>query len=478
MLPVVALVGRPNVGKSTLFNKITKSHDAIVDDRPGVTRDRLYGRAKVGPTECLVVDSGGVTFDDQDFDPQIQFQVDQLIEEADEILFLVDAKDGLLAHDEMLAAKLRKSSLKVHLLVNKAEGQAGAISSAQFQKLGFESIWAISSKRGDGIHQMLQGVLGGYKIKLTEEEQVTPRIALVGRPNAGKSTLTNALVGEQRVIVSDVAGTTRDSVNISLQYEGEEFILTDTAGVRRRAKIDEAIEKFSVVKTLQAIERANVVVMLIDAHDGITSQDVSIVGMVLDMGRALVVLINKWDGLSHKEKNTIHNNMELKFPFLNNVEVLNVSALHGTAVGNILPMAKRAYDSAFKDLPTSLLNRQLTVAVERTPPPMKGGRKIRPKFAHQAGKNPQVLVIHGNQVESLPDSYLRYLKHYFAHANKLKGTPIHLVTRDSKNPFEQSEKQAAKPNMKINERKKLARGSLEKSRSKSKSKSKSKNNRK
>ncbi len=247
---------------------------------------------------------------------------------------------------------------------------------------------------------------------------------------------------------------------ISMQHDGQAYVLTDTAGVRRRAKIDEAIEKFSVVKTLQAIERSNVVVMLIDAHDGITSQDVSIVGMVLDMGRSMVVLINKWDGLTSKQKSQINHNMKLKFPFLNNVEVLTISALHGTAVGNVLPMVKRAYNSAFKDLPTSLLNRQLALAVERTPPPMKGGRKIRLKFAHQAGKNPQVLVIHGNQVESLPASYLRYLKHYFAHVNKLKGTPIHLITRDSKNPFEQSDKQSAKPKLKINEKKKLARGNL------------------
>lgn len=454
MLPVVALVGRPNVGKSTLFNRLTQSHDAIVDDSPGVTRDRLYARAKLGPCDCLVVDSGGVTFNDEEFDPQIQFQVDQLIEEADEILFLVDAKDGLLAHDEILAQKLRKSSLKVHVLVNKSEGQAGAISGAIFQKLGFDSIWPISSKRGDGIYNMLQAVLGGYKVKQQEDEESIPRVALVGRPNAGKSTLTNALVGQQRVIVSDVAGTTRDSVNIALDYNGQEFVLTDTAGVRRRAKVDEAIEKFSVVKTLQAIERANVIVMLIDARDGITSQDVSIVGMVLDMGRALVIAINKWDGLSTQEKSKIQHNMELKFSFLSNVDVLNISALHGTAVGNIMPRVKKAYESAFKDLPTSLLNRQLTLAVERTPPPMRGGRKIRLKFAHQAGKNPQVLVIHGNQVESLPASYLRYLKHYFAQVNKLRGTPIHLVTRDSKNPFEAE----GKPKLKINEKKKLARG--------------------
>lgn len=436
MLPVFALVGRPNVGKSTLFNRLTASRDAIVDDQPGVTRDRLYGRGKIASKPFLVVDSGGITFDEGEFDPQIMEQVDLLLQEADELLFLVDGRKGLHPHDEQLARKLRKTGVNVTLLVNKAEGREKQLVTAEFQRLGLGDPVPISASRGDGVKRLVENLLEAYSVEEAPVDDTLPRVALVGRPNVGKSTLTNALLGEERVIVSNVPGTTRDSVSVEVESKGQRYIVTDTAGVRRRARVEEAIEKFSVIKTLQSIEHCNVAVLLLDAHDGVRAQDVTIANMVQSMNRALVIAVNKWDGLSRAEKTRIEAAMDLKFPFLHNVEVLHLSAMHGTAVGNLLPMVRRAYDSAFYEFNTARLNRVLAAAVEHTAPPMRQGRKIRIKFGHQAGKNPPVVVLHGNQVDQLPKSYLRYLQGVLADAYDLVGVTVRLIPRVEENPYQ------------------------------------------
>ena len=436
MLPVIALVGRPNVGKSTLFNRLTASRDAIVDDRPGVTRDRLYGRGKIASKPFLVVDSGGITFDDADFDPQIMEQVDLLLQEADELLFLVDGREGLQPHDEQLAQKLRKTGVNVTLVVNKAEGQKKHLVSADFQGLGLGQPVPLSATRGDGVRAFIEHLLEPYDASEEPVDDSVPRVALVGRPNAGKSTLTNALLGEERVIVSDIPGTTRDSVSVQVESRGQVYSVTDTAGVRRRARVAETIEKFSVIKTLQAIEQCNVAVLLLDAHAGVSAQDVTIVNMVQSMNRAIVIAINKWDGLSRAQKKRIEDAMDLKFPFLHNVEVLHISAKHGTAIGKLLPMVKRAFDSAFYEFNTAKLNRVINQAIEHTAPPMKRGRKIRIKFAHQAGKNPPVIVLHGNQVDQLPKTYIRYLQGVLADAYQLVGVTVRLIPRVEENPYQ------------------------------------------
>ncbi len=448
MLPVVALVGRPNVGKSTLFNRLTASRDAIVDDRPGVTRDRLYGRGKIASKPFLVVDSGGITFDSEDFDPKIMEQVDLLLQEADELLFLVDGREGIQPHDELLAQKLRKTGVNVTVIVNKSEGRKRHMITADFQRLGLGDPVPLSASRGDGVRQFIDYLLEPYRAEEEEYDDTIPRVALVGRPNAGKSTLTNALLGEERVIVSDIPGTTRDSVSVQVEHKGQAFMVTDTAGVRRRAKVSETIEKFSVIKSLQAIEHCNVAVLVLDAHEGISSQDVTIANMIQQMGRAIVIAINKWDGLDRAEKTRIEAAMELKFPFMHHIEVLHLSAKYGTAVGNLLPMVKRAFDSTFYDFNTAQLNRMLEQAVERTAPPLRHGRRIKIKFGHQAGKNPPVIVLHGNQVDQLPKTYIRYLQGAIADAYRLVGIMVKIIPRVEENPFKPIENKRPKSKVK------------------------------
>ncbi len=437
MLPVIALVGRPNVGKSTLFNRLTRSRDAIVDDQPGVTRDRLYGRGQLGKKPYLVVDTGGVTFSEEGFDALIQSQVEQVLEEADELWLLVDSRQGLHAHDEELANRIRKTGKSVRVLVNKAEGMKAELAAADFQALALGEPLPVSALRGDSIESLVNETLQAYDTRDVEAvDHSVPRIALVGRPNAGKSTLTNALLGESRVIVSDVPGTTRDSVSIPLNYKGTDYVITDTAGVRRKSRVDETLEKFSVIKTLQAIEHSNVAVLLLDAKEGISAQDATLAGMIIEMGRALVIVINKWDGLSPRDKKQIDIDLDLKLAFISNIEILTISALHGSAIGGVLPAAKRAYDSTFFEFSTSRLNRTIEAAVKHTAPPSKNGRPIKIKFAHQAGKNPPVVVLHGTQVDRLPDSYLRYIKRFISDKYGLVGAPIRLIQRAVENPFD------------------------------------------
>ncbi len=438
MLPVVALIGRPNVGKSTLFNRLTRSRDALVDDQPGVTRDRLYGRGRSGRIPFLVVDTGGIESEDTRFGRMVEEQVEQVIEEADTVLFLVDAVAGLVAQDRDIAQRLRQSGRKIHLLVNKSEGFDPGMVTPEFQELSLGTPVAVSAKRGDGIDNVIRDALERCDEAVSEafpENPDIPKFALVGRPNAGKSTLVNRLVGEHRMIVSDLPGTTRDSVVIPVTIEGNDTILIDTAGVRKKAKVEKTIEKFSVIKTLQAIENCQVALLIVDAAAGIGSQDAVIAGMVHDCGRSTVIVVNKWDGLDGRKRKQALRDIDSKFSFLPAPERVTISALHGSNIKKVIPAANRAYRSAMIRIATSSLNRTLAEAIIKTPPPMNNHRPVKLKFAHQAGRNPPVIVIHGNQVDALPKSYLRYLSRYFSDVYGLTGTPVRVLTRVSENPF-------------------------------------------
>lgn len=441
MLPVLALVGRPNVGKSTLFNKLTRSRDALVDDQPGVTRDRLYAPGRIGNKPYLVVDTGGIEGEEEDFTALVKQQVDQVIEEAEIVLFLVDGSEGVAPQDKEIAMQLRQSGTQIYLLVNKTEGVTPNLATAEFQELALGNPIAISAKRGDGIERLITQVMKAVHDAEIEDEdededrERTPKIAIVGRPNVGKSTLINQLVGEHRVIVSDIPGTTRDSVHIPIVVDHNKYILIDTAGVRKKSKVAEVIEKFSVIKTLQAIETCHVVLLVVDASTEISAQDAAIAGMVRDFGRSIVVVVNKWDGLSIRQRNKIKQEITNKLAFLSYPEMIYISALHGSNITKIMPAARRAYDSAMISIATSSLNRTLENALTQTPPPMHNRRPVRLKFTHQAGKNPPVIVIHGNQVNTIPESYRKYLSKFFAKAYHLVGTPVQIIPRVSENPF-------------------------------------------
>ena len=435
MLPVLALVGRPNVGKSTLFNRLTQTRDAIVDDQPGVTRDRLYGRGRFADKHFLAVDTGGLAGEPGPFTDGIREQVEQVIAEAQVIVFMVDAAAGVMPDDRAIAERLRQSGVRVLAAVNKTEGVAPDIAVAEFQQLGLGAPFALSAKRGDGIAHLLDVALREFADGDEHPEDDAPVIALAGRPNVGKSTLANQLAGGVRVLVGDAPGTTRDSVAMRLSSNGQAFTLIDTAGVRRKTRGADVLEKFSVVKALQAIERANVVVLMIDAAREIGFQDAVIAGMIRDLGRSMVVAVNKWDNLPNRQRAHIKKELTRNLPFLPNAEVLFISALHGSNIAEVAPAALRAWMSAMVDVATSSLNRTLAQAVQRTPPPMRNRRTVRLKFAHQAGKNPPTFVIHGNLAAKLPDSYRRYLANYFARTYQLVGTPVRILFRTPDNPY-------------------------------------------
>ncbi len=440
MLPVIALVGRPNVGKSTLFNALTRSRDALVHDQPGLTRDRLYGRVRrEGKLRALVVDTGGLG-DESVFAEHIDIQVNLVIEEADEIFFIVDHQQGISPRDEEIALQLRKSGKSIHVVVNKAEGIKSALATAEFQRLGVKKIWPVSAQRGDRVEALLEEVLSAWPEpdepeRKTEEEPI--RIAIVGRPNVGKSTLVNAILGENRVIVVDRPGTTRDSITIPLVRDGRKFELVDTAGVRRRRSISETVEQFSVVKTIQAIEKAQVCVLLLDAQREPGDQDAAIAGMIVGRGRSIMVAVNKWDNLEQYKKKVFSERLKRRFPFLPRHDTLTISALHGTAVGNILPTAEKAYKSAMIEFATSDLNRKIERAVEAQSPPMHAGHAIKLKFAHQDGTNPPKITIHGNRLEHIPASYTRYLSNYLQKHYDLVGTRLQITYKASVNPYAQ-----------------------------------------
>ena len=443
MLPVIALVGRPNVGKSTLFNRLTRSRDALVADYPGLTRDRQYGFGRLGPVPYLVIDTGGVAGGEEGISELMVKQTMRALKEADVAIVMVDGRSGLTSADEHVADLARKHAKKTWLAVNKTEGLEADIASAEFHALGLGEPVAISATHGDRIAAMMDEVLAPFS-GVAEEEVPAPeaederkplRIAVIGRPNVGKSTLINRLIGEERLVVYDEPGTTRDSVTVPFERDDKHYELIDTAGMRRKSKVHEAVEKFSIVKALQAMERAQVVIAMLDAQEGVTEQDVSLIGLAVERGRALVVVVNKWDGLAHDQKRHVKDELDRRLPFLDFAERFTISALHGTGVGDLLPAAERAYAAATRDLPTADLNRELEDAVTAHAPPLVRGRRIKLRYAHQGGRNPPVIVIHGTQTAKLPEAYRRYLVNRFRKAFKLQGTPVRISFKTGDNPY-------------------------------------------
>jgi GTPase len=441
MKPVIALVGRPNVGKSTLFNRLTRSRDALVADLPGLTRDRHYGEGRTGSRPYLVVDTGG-------FEPvakdgilhQMARQTRQAVEEADVVVFIVDGRQGLAPQDAAIADYLRKTGRPLFLVVNKAEGMKYSSVSADFYELGLGDPRAISAAHGDGVHDMIDEALEVAYAGHPEESEADAeargvKIAIVGRPNVGKSTLVNALLGEERVIAFDMPGTTRDSIYIDFERQGRNYTLIDTAGLRRRGKVFEAVEKFSVVKTLQSISDANVVILLLDARQDISEQDAHIAGFVVEQGRALVVGVNKWDGLDPHTRETVKSDMTRKLKFLDFAKFHFISATEGSGIGPLMRSVDSAYAAAMTKLPTPKLTRALIEAVEYQQPRRKGPVRPKLRYAHQGGQNPPIVIVHGNALDAITDSYKRYLEGRFRETFGLIGTPLRIEFRSSHNPY-------------------------------------------
>jgi len=439
MLPTIALVGRPNVGKSTLFNRLTRSRDALVADLPGLTRDRHYGRGRIGNRPYLVVDTGGLEpVAKEGILYEMAKQSRQAVDESDCIMFLVDGRAGCTPQDAIIAGQLRKTGKPILLLVNKTEGMARAKVTADFFELGLGEPLPISSAHGDNVNEVVEIALENFPSVNDEEsnEAKSPKIAIVGRPNVGKSTLVNAILGEQRVIAFDQPGTTRDSIYIDLEREGKHYTIIDTAGVRRRGKVDEAVEKFSVIKTMQAIEDANVVVLVVDAQDQITEQDAHVADYVLQAGRALVLAVNKWDGLDQHHRDQVKRDIERKLHFLSFAKLHFISALEGKGISGVLKSVDEAYAAAMAKLSTPKLTRAMMGALEKQAPPKSGRFKPKMRYAHQGGSNPPLIVIHGSGLDNVPASYTRYLERTFCEIFKLKGTPLRIQFNSSKNPFE------------------------------------------
>lgn len=441
MIPVIALVGRPNVGKSTLFNRLTKSRDALVADYAGLTRDRKYGEADIQGRSVMLVDTGGISGDEEGIDEAMAEQSLQAIEEADFVLFLVDCRAGLTAADEMIAKHLRVTNKPTFMVANKVDGQQPEVAMAPFYEVGLGELFATTASHGKGVRQLMSAVLD----RLPPEEE-TPeeaeaeaqrgiKIAVVGRPNVGKSTLVNRLLGEDRVVVFDMPGTTRDSIYIDYERHGQPYTLIDTAGIRRRKNVRLTVEKFSIVKTLQAIDDANVVILLMDAREGVVDQDLHLMGQVIDSGRALVVGINKWDGLEPEQRDFIKTDLERRLRFVDFADVHFISALHGTGVGHLYESIEKAYQSATDKLSTNHLTRILEDAVSLHQPPLINGRRIKLRYAHSGGHNPPIIVIHGNQTDKIPDHYTRYLEKTFRRALELHGTPVRIQYKTTENPF-------------------------------------------
>ena len=480
--PVVALVGRPNVGKSTLFNRLTRTRDALVADFPGLTRDRKYGHAHLAGHDFIVIDTGGIDGTEEGVEEKMAEQSLLAIEEADIVLFLVDARAGLTSADIGIANYLRQRQNKTTVVVaNKVDGIDADSHCAEFYQLGLGDVDQIAASQGRGVVSLMEQVLSPLAEQMTEESAVenpdvssndadtaefdewdedfdfsneedtalldeelaqeqTPdkkniKIAIVGRPNVGKSTLTNRILGEDRVVVYDLPGTTRDSIYIPMERDNQDYTLIDTAGVRKRGKVHLAVEKFSVIKTLQAIQDANVVLLVIDARENISDQDLSLLGFILNAGRSLVIVVNKWDGLDTEVKNRVKSELDRRLDFIDFARVHFISALHGSGVGNLFDSIKEAYECATQKMTTSMLTRILQIATEEHQPPMISGRRVKLKYAHPGGYNPPIIVIHGNQVDKLPDSYKRYLSNHFRRSLKIIGSPIRLQFQEGNNPF-------------------------------------------
>jgi len=460
--PVVAIVGRPNVGKSTLFNRLTRSRDALVADLPGLTRDRQYGRGRLGSENYIVIDTGG-------FEPvakdgiaaEMARQARLAIVEADIVLFIVDGRQGLAPRDLEIAAELRRTAGKLVLAVNKCEGMRPDHVLADFQELGFARMFAVSAAHGDGVRSLLDSLFeeelrrfskafvlpvdelqdpAGEAVDVGEEvekerTQQPMRVAIVGRPNAGKSTLINALLGEERVIAFDQPGTTRDALSIDFKHLGRDYTLVDTAGLRKRGKVHEAVEKFSVVKTLQAIEQSHVCILMLDAGEGVGHLDAGIANYVLDAGRAVVVAVNKWDALDSSAKQTFKRDLLQSLQFLQFAELCFISAKQARGLAMLMRAVDQAFAAAMAKLPTPKLTRALREAVERQQPPRKGPFRPKLRYAHQGGQNPPVVVVHGNSLDRISESYKRYLESWFRNVFKLQGTPLRIEWRSSTNPY-------------------------------------------
>ncbi len=438
MTPIVVIVGRPNVGKSTLFNRLTRSRDALVADVPGLTRDRHYGAGRVGTKPFLVVDTGG-------FEPvatsgiyhEMARQTRQAVDEADVVLFTVDARAGLTAQDEIIAAELRKSGRRIWLVVNKAEGMRPEVAAGEFHALGLGEPLTIAAAHGENVTDLIELVLAGFPAveEKPDADHKQPRIAVVGRPNVGKSTLVNALLGEERVIVFDQPGTTRDSIYIDFEHDGRAFTLIDTAGMRKRGRVSETAEKFSVVKTMQAIADANVVVLVLDATQDISEQDAHVAGFILEAGRALVVAINKWEAVDESERETAKRAMARKLSFLSFARLHFISALQGHGIGGLMSSVEGAYAAAMAKLPTPKLTRALQAAISKQQPPRAGYGRPKMRYAHQGGSNPPRIIVHGSALEHVPESYRRYLERFFREAFKLQGTPLKVELKTGRNPY-------------------------------------------
>ena len=437
MIPVIALVGRPNVGKSTLFNRVTRSRDALVADFPGLTRDRKYGEARHDGRRFIVIDTGGITGEEAGIDAHMAEQSWAAVDEADAVLLLVDARAGLTPGDEELVAFLRRRGKPFHVVVNKVDGLDENVVLPDFYALGVEHVYAIAASHGRGVNSMLDELLSQFpdEDEPRSDWEGAIRVAVVGRPNVGKSTLVNRLLGEERVVVYDQPGTTRDSIYIDYERDGQRYTLIDTAGVRRRKNVREVVEKFSIVKTLKAIDDANVVILVMDASEGLVDQDLHLLGQAIDAGRALVIALNKWDGLDPDDRQRVRYELERRLRFIDYADIHFISALHGTGVGHLYKSVRAAWESATRDLSTSRLTRILEDAVAEHEPPMINGRRIKLRYAHTGGHNPPLIVVHGNQTGKLPPSYHRYLEKVFRRELELVGTPVKLEFRTGNNPY-------------------------------------------
>lgn len=444
--PVIALVGRPNVGKSTLFNRLTQSRTALVHDMPGLTRDRQYGRGKTSGRSFIVIDTGG-------FEPvaktgvvvEMARQARQAVVEADVVIFVVDGREGLTAHDKDICNELRKTARHLYLAVNKSEGMQQAQVTAEFYSLGLGDPLPISAAHGEGVRDLVELVLGPIAEEepvaakaADDEKKLAIKVAIVGRPNAGKSTLINTLLGEERLIAFDQPGTTRDSVAVDFERGGKPYVLIDTAGVRRRGKVTDVIEKFSVVKTLQAIEDCNVCILMLDAGEEVADQDANIAGFILDAGRALVIAVNKWDKIDESKRTKFKNDLDRKMYFLKFAKLHYISAIQGKGVGQLIKSVDEAHAAAFANLSTPKLTRALIAAVEKQAPPRKGIFRPKLRYAHQGGQNPPLVVIHGSALDAVNDQYKRFLEGWFREQFKLVGTPLRIELRSSNNPYAKS----------------------------------------
>jgi len=449
--PIISIVGRPNVGKSTLYNRLTRSRDAIVDDRPGVTRDRMVGVGRVGIKPYWVVDTGGIESDNEEIHVLMKDQVDLALQDSDAVVFIVDGRDGATPVDFDIAKQLRRNTnIAVYLAINKSEGLNKGMVASDFFQLGLDNPHVISGKNGDGVNKLLNLILEETEAKQKESAteydipEGVAKLAIVGRPNVGKSTLVNTLVGKERVVVFDMPGTTRDSVHVPFQFDDKEYVLIDTAGMRKKSRIDDRVERFSVMKTLRAVELAQVVAVVLDARDGIVDQDNRLINLVFGSGRSLMILVNKWDGMSKYDREQVKAQIDRKFGHMGNIPIEFISAKFGKGVNVVMPLVDRLYASAMTDMGTGRVNQVLKDAEEKRNPPMVGNYRIKLKFAHQGGMNPPHVIVHGNQLDKLPQTYQRYLSNTYERAFGMVGTKVKLTFKTSENPYQPADKPSRK----------------------------------